>query len=299
LEKNVSQGNQIGQQNSARLDALNAALNGLDLIAIQALSGKLDGINAKLGPQLPGGGISGFLKKTWDFLQIDRVLNILTWIGVLHNAYMLSNGVADTLFDMTSHVLAVFGIKDANDTPLDIQEIVKHWTEDFLKTLLGTENLNGIKETWKKYSRIYQAAANIVWALQSIGYNILDALEVIGSWSAKIGNALERWRVVGEKAFGWMNERPNFHVPGLTFLESVDDTASQIDMVALNVLDSQETFGNLDKQGQELRSAIGEVAGSKPGKETPEASVTKATEEASKTASASPAISPSDTNKAE
>ena len=51
------------------------------------MDAKLNTINTKLGPQIPGGGIGGLLTKFWGrflkftkWLQVDRILIVLTWI---------------------------------------------------------------------------------------------------------------------------------------------------------------------------------------------------------------------------
>ena len=87
----------IGQANT-KLVAVEAAETSLRAY----VGAQVTNIDNKLGPQIPG-GITGQLLlqwgrmvKMWNFLQIDRMLNVLTWIGVLHNAYMLSNGLTQT-----------------------------------------------------------------------------------------------------------------------------------------------------------------------------------------------------------
>jgi hypothetical protein len=246
-----------------------------------ANSGALATILARLGAQIPG-GLSAFalktwaaLKNTWNFLQIDRVLNILTYVTVLHNAFMLSNSVAQTLFSAIGNILAVFTIgemqEDGTAQPYDVGEIVGKWTENFFKGLFGADNYENMKATWRKYSRIYQAAANLLMAFQSIGHSILGALEVIGNWIAHIGNSLKKWGTIGEKAFKWMNPQVNFQNRFFTFLEKTEEVVSQVDQVASEVLDAQQTVAQIATLKKELDDSIAEVDGSKKGKDVPEA----------------------------
>ena len=193
--------------------ANNATLNNLANVGELGASAE---ILARLGPQLPG-GISGFLQnffanfeKLAKWLHLDRVLNVLTFTATLHNAYMLSNGLSQTFFSMISNVLAVVGIKDKEDSPLDISKIVGGKIESFFKAILGVETVDGIKSEWKKYNRIYQAAANLLWSVQSIGQSILSALEIVGQWSASVANALRKWGVVAEHAYRTFNPEINF-----------------------------------------------------------------------------------------
>jgi hypothetical protein len=259
---------------------------------------QLVNIDAKLGPQISG-GLSGALQKTgalvaktWNFLQLDRVLNVLTWVATLHNAYMLSNALSQTLFSMISNVLDVFGIEDEEGNPLDVGRIVSGWTDSFFKTLLGEETVDGIKTTWKKYSRIYQAAANLVWALQSIGYSVLGALEIVGSYVALIGNALKKFGVVWERAYRWMNPSPDFQNPYFTAIDQATEVVEAIDSVAGEVLNIQEVTRNLGQQRDTLNDALAAVTRDPK----PENLPTQSAESSAKAASASPPINPSDLN---
>lgn len=272
----------LGDQLQKGIPIANAAGQIVDLSLLTT-------INSKLGEQLPG-GIGGKLTRLSEWLHLDRVLNVLTFTSTLHNAYFLSNGLTQTLFSMISNVLAVIGIKDNEGNPLNISNIVGSTVENFAKSVLGVETVDGIKSEWKKYSRIYQAAANIVWSVQSIGQSILSVLEVVGSNVAKIGNALKKFGVIGEKAFGWMNQQPNFQNKFFTLFERAQDVTSQIDGVASNALSAEQTYAQLGQQTDELIKAMKEDDGSKQGKESPEAAKKKQAEAQSKSVSTTTTI---------
>lgn len=255
-----------------KLDQLNALLNGLDLAGNAAIMAKLNAMDNKLGPQIPGGGISGFIRKTWNFLQVDRALNVLTWIGVVHNAYMLSNNIAQTLFSAVSNGLAVAGIKDDEDNPLDIGEIVTKWTDSYFKNLFGVTTWEGIKSTWKKLNRILSAATSLLQSIQSIGYSILQSLEVVGSWVAQIGNAARKYGVVWENAFGWMNPNINFTTNRFfNALNNTQEAVENIDEITSELLSVQETGAQLAKQVEDLdKAAKGlDIGGLSPDKPKP------------------------------
>lgn len=248
-------------------------------------------INDKLGSQVPG-GISGFLgrillrfNKVAEWLHLGRVLSILTWVQTLHNAYMLSNNLGQTLLGAISNTLAAIGIKDAEGQPLNISEILGGQIDSIAKGVLGVTTWEEIKAEWKRANRIYQAAANIVWAFQSIGQSILNALEVVGSWIASVGNALRKFGVVGERAYGWMNPTPNFDNKFFTGLEAAENVVSQIDTVASEVLSVQETITQIGQQKAELQKAIGQEEGTLQKPKPPEAVTLKAGEETAKTVS--------------
>jgi hypothetical protein len=252
-------------------------------------------ILARLGAQIPG-GLSAFalktwttLKDTWNFLQIDRVLNILIYVTVLHNAFMLSNSVAQTLFSAIGNIMAVFGIGERQDDgttqSYNVGDIVGKWTSSFFSSLFGADNYENMKATWRKYSRIYQAAANLMLSIQSIGYSILSALEVIGNWIANIGNGLRKWGEVGERAYRWMNPDVNFQNRWFTGLEKATEVVSQVDQVASEVLSAQQTVAQLGSLKEELNNSIKELDGAPTGMPVAEAEKVKAGFEASKSAS--------------
>jgi uncharacterized protein with von Willebrand factor type A (vWA) domain len=153
------------------------------------------------------------------------------------------------------------------------------------KTALGEKTWGSMKAEWKKYNRIYQAAANLLNSIQSIGQSILSALEIIGSWNAKIGNALRKYGEVGEKAYGWMNPSPNFHNKFFTALETAENVVSQVDSIASEVLSAQDTVKQLGDQKKEFDESIKQVENSKQGKEAPEAKKVKEAADKSKDAS--------------
>ncbi len=275
----------------------NDLLNKLGLGAQAADLTLLAVINSKLGPEVPGGisgalgRVSNIVRKTWDFLQIDRVLNVLTFWVTLHNAMMLSSNVAQTLFSTAGNLLAMFGIgnisEDGTVTPFDVSTIVNQWLDNFFKGVFGAENYSGMKAEWKKWNRIYQAAANVVWSIQSIAHSILSVLEVIGSHISKIGNALRKWGTVGEKAYGWMNPQPNYQNRFFTALERTEEVVSQVNMVSSEILSAQDAVSQIGKQKEDILRTVGQTpdqqgATIKPGAGSPEASQVKAQEDAAK-----------------
>lgn len=226
-------------------------------------------IQNKLGPQIPNGGISGLLQKvgglatrTWNFLQVDRVLNILSWIGILHNAYMLSSGLSQTLFSMISNVLdasgldETFGLRDENDGPVDVGEMVGKWTESFAKSILGAPTVDGIKSTWKKWNRIYQAAANIINTVQGMIYSLAEILETIADNVGKIGNSLMKSGTILQNSFNWMNQNTNFLQNGFfKWMYRTQEAVEVIDQIASEVVSIQDSAEQLFNQKNELEQS--------------------------------------------
>ena len=286
-------GLETGQQ--AILDKMGSGLNvGLNAAELALLTT----INNKVGDQVPG-GLSGKLTRLSSWLHLDRALNLMIYANTLHNAYMLSSGISQTLFSAISNVLNFVGIKDAENNPLDIGSILGKTADAYAKSVLGVTTVDGIKAEWKKYSRIYAAAANVLWSVQSIGQSILSVLEIVGSNVAKIGNALIKFGAIGEKAFGRMNDTPNYQNKFFTGLEKVENAVSHIDSIASEGLSARDQFEQLGQQNNELIKSVQQDEGSKQGKESPEAAALKAAELAKKAASQPPTIPPTAERKPE
>lgn len=236
-------------------DVANAAANA-------AILAKLDIINAKLGPQIPGGGIASFIKKLWDSQLITKILNILTFVTVLHNAYMLSNNISQTLFSAFDTVLEFFGadLKNSEDEEISTSQWVGNAVEGFFNNIFGTETVNGIQANWKKFNRIYQAASNIVSSFQSMMYSVLESLEVVGNYVAQIGNAAKRFGVFADNCYRWMNPNNNFTTNRyFNALNNVQEAVENIDEVAGEALSIQQTGAELFTQKEALTAAVAEV----------------------------------------
>lgn len=278
---------------SARVSAANSLSAAKEAIAANRAVGAVRGIATNI--QVTATNTFQLLQRVGKFLRLGQVMNLLTMVATVHNAYMLSNALTQTFFSMMSNTLAVFGLRDENNQPIDITQELGQNFENFFAGMIGQNNVDGIKETWKKYNRIYQAAANIMWSIQSIGYSILGAMEIIGNWIAAIGNALKKFGVVGELAYRWMNPQVNFQNRFFTILNTTEEVISQVDAVAGETLSIQETVTNLGKQRTDFDKAVEEGLGPA----TPENKAIRDAAAASKTSSVTPPISTSDLSKPE
>ncbi len=249
---------QVGQ-NADQLGKINALLNALDLAAIAAMNAKLDVINTKLGPQIPGEGISGFLKKLAKWMQFDRILNVLTWMNTLHNAYMLSNSLSDTLFSAIDNIIGLF-IKDMDGQSIDTKGFFGSKIDEFAARLFGLQNWKEMKTTWKNWSRIYQAAANIANTVRSMIDSLRNITEFIAENTGKIGNALKKFGAIGEKAFPWMPEQVNAQSVWMQRLQNLEEAASGIEMVTSEAVSIKDNLKELTTQKEEFEKSIEELA---------------------------------------
>ena len=291
----------------------NNALRGLDAAAQLEQLRLLGVIDNKLGAQVPG-GISNLLTKTKDrinkvgeFLQIDRLLNILIWWQTLHNAFMLSNNLSTTLTSALSQALAalpgnsLFGIptEEEGGSPLDIGAQINGMFENAVKSAIGADNYTSIKATWAKANRIYQSAANVVFSVQSLIQGVQSIAEATGENVGKVGNALKSFGVVGEKAYNWMSERMNVKTAWMqkleSSLESGSNMSSNLESIVSDVASTTQTISELQTQAYEFDNALKDITKSSRADNT----VVKAKTDADKTVSQSPDIAPKDLEKAD
>lgn len=258
----------LNDQLNSQNDKINDLLNKINAASTAETLRKLQTIDDKLGPQILGPtgvkiGITGKLTsiattadKWFRRLGGDRALQALTLAASLHNAAMLSNNLGQTLTAAVSNVLASVGVKDAEGNPFDIGQILGERWQDFLVSTIGLENYTQLSITWLRANRIMQAGANIINSIQSIRMAIMGALEAIGSMSARIGNALKKYGVVGDNAYSWFNPSPNYDNKFFQAIEQAENFTSNVDQVASEVLSAQESVSQLGQQKTDLDNAL-------------------------------------------
>ena len=227
-----------------------------------------DSIFARLGEPLKDAagniqGISGKLTKIANAMHLPQILNIINLWLTLHNAWMLSNNLATTLFETFDNLLKVFGfaLKDEEGKDLAIGDYLKKSVDSMGKEIFGVASWTSINANVAKANRIYQATANLFNTIRSIQYSILGALEAIGGMNAKIGNQLQKWGVIDGNP--WFNPQPNYQNRFTTGLNNTIDTIESINMVAMETLDARENVERLftlkDDLGKEINK--GETEG--------------------------------------
>lgn len=263
-----------------------------------------------MGPRLRGGlsrqvtrvgGAVGAVKTQLNrvarFLRLGKIFEILTFILALHNAYFLSRNIVESVGDLVATGLQVIGIKDENGNPIDINEIVGDSVTDWMKSIIGAENFTEIKNTIAKWSRIYQAASNMLWSV----YSMLDSISEVIEWTSentgKIGNALKSAGVVFNNSYRWLPEKLNSQNKSrikfqrmIDGLEAVDDTASSLYMVTSEVREIQENIQELGEQRQAFKTLIEDAIP----QERPDNNPVKAREESAAMNSAAPNTEESD-----
>lgn len=209
--------------------------------------------------------VDNFMRTAWRATRMDKVLNLLTFIGVMHNVAMLSRDVGETFFQLISQALQAVGVRDEEDNVIDVGEVVGNTVENFLKAILSEPVYNGIGEAWNKANRIISSASAIIWTVRSIADSSLDLMEWISENTGKIGNALKRWGVVGERAYPDMSEsaraqnrfRSRFSRVTNT-LERAEDYVSTGLQATSTVIEIQEETQELGENWQRFRESVEE-----------------------------------------
>jgi len=267
IKGEVVQANSKLDQVNLGVTTLGTGISGLNAILTHQVLGQLGAVANTINTvNTTVNTIQGFVKRTWDFLQIDRILSVLTWIAVLHNAYMLSNGLAQTLFSAISNVLDATGLDEffnlvnSDDEEVDVGQMVGKMTDSFFKSIFGVETVDGIKATWKKYNRIYQAATNMLNSIQSMVFSMVEILETISDYAGKMGNALKKSGVILQNAFNWMNPSANYqNGKFFRYLNNIQETVEIIDEIASEVVSIQDSGRELSDQKEEFDKAVEEA----------------------------------------
>lgn len=250
----------------------------------------------RLGAQIPG-GIGGFMQTAFRATRLDKVLNALNTLLLIHNAALLSRSLGITIAELASQALSLFGVKDEQDNPIDVAEVLGDQFENFVKGIIGEEAYNGVTGAWKRGSAIFSSAAQIMWTLRSIG----DSSREIAEWTAenlgKIGNALKTARIVGPNAYRWMPERVTrqsaWDLKVRRFregTESLEDAASSLSTVIGEVQSIGDEAKELTDQKKRFDDALKDAVP----KDREDNIPTKAAADASDAASKSPELNVGD-----
>lgn len=254
----ISSVNNFGGSLGKKIDEINDKLGNAGLAAGQGLS--LASILQKLNQ------MQAFAEKAWESTRLQKLVNMLTLITVIHNAGMLSREIIETLGYVLSNGLSAVGIKDENDQPLDINDLVGNSIESFFRTVLGNDVYEDVRDGWKRANRIYQAGANIVFTLRNIADGTGEILEWTAENVGKIGNALKKYGVVGQRAYPFMSERVKAQdlyrrkfARVYQGLENLDDTANSLATVSSEVVEIQEEFNQLKDAKDRFRNEVADL----------------------------------------
>jgi hypothetical protein len=240
-----------------------------------------------------------FAEKAWETTRLQKLLDLFTFIGVMHNAAFLSREVGETLGYVADNILATIGVQLQDETgeQINTSGLVGNSISNFFKTLLGEDVYNGIAEFWNKASTILRSASLIIWTVRGIFDGTQEVLEWTAENTGKIGNALKKWGAVGFNAYGWMAESVKSqdrvrrrYGRILDGLEAADDTASSFAMVTGEVREITDEVQELGEQRQQFKDAVEDLL---PGTDPDNSEIPLVGDEAIANA-VGPAVTPAD-----
>lgn len=204
-----------------------------------------------------------FAAKAWQSTRQSKLVQTLTLASVIHNSVMLSGDVVQTLGDLSGELLATIGIKDENNSPLNINQLVGSSVQNFVRGVVGEQIYTNTSKAWLKANRIISSATMIAYTVRSLNDTSKDVMEWTAENTGKIGNALKKYGVVGERAYPWMSERVKAQdayrrkfervTEGL---ESLEDTASSLSQVTGNIREIQEEYTELKEQRDAFKELV-------------------------------------------
>ena len=248
----------VNGQNSLR-DNITNFIQGLDIFQGQQILNTVtenNGLlkNAEFGLE----AISNFAKTAWRATRMDKVLNVLNTIFALHNAAMLSRNLAQTVGDVATQSLQFFGIRDAEDQIIDVNEVVGNTFETWITNMIGAETYQNIQQTWTNLNRIMVAGQGVIYSIQGVKNAVLEGVETVGQWTARIGNNMMIQGLFEERSFPWMDENVNFRNPFQGFIQKINTTeevVSQVSNLVSSGTEAQENFNQIFEQSSELKTA--------------------------------------------
>lgn len=157
-------------------------------------------------------------------------VKILTFTVTVQNYWFASTNLISSVVNTVLSVGRIIGL-DYKGNPIDINGAIAGGIEAILKAALGNKTTEELENDWKMFSRVYQAAANLLNSFQQIMWSVLNGLNVLGSWNANISNALKRFGLVGHNAYQWQNPNPDFHNSIFTNINNANMIVNQISQV--------------------------------------------------------------------
>lgn len=246
----------------ANLLAFLEALQAYFLIPIKA---GVELINTKLGPVMSGlNGIGGFLSRLNKFQGVDRVINLVTTAGVIHNCMMLSTSIGDTLFSTLDNIFAIPTlIKNPDGETVDTKETFTKYLDGMFAGIFGTTEWIAIKNQWKAYSTIYNTGSQVFGNIRDIFDETSQIQEVTRNWVAELGNGLQDEGVIGEA--NWDVKDPTKQIKGKYFarlqriaegLEQVENVAEDLEQITSSARNIVETANEIKENTTAIYKAV-------------------------------------------
>lgn len=246
----------VQKGNKDLLDKLNAGANADQTLMLRV-------IDAKLGPQLPG-GIGTKLKNFVDWAVVDRVVNLVTMVAALHNVFMLTNSISDTFFEAVDNVLAIPAlIKNPDADTVDSKQAVTGFLDKYFAQLFGVSEWAALKSQWKAYSTIYSSSAQAFNNLREIHNDSQELLNQSRNYTAQLGNALTDEGIISEDNWDYKDPNQKIKSKGLNKLqrmanglETVENSLEAIEQITATLRNITETANEIKENVAAIDKAV-------------------------------------------
>lgn len=194
----------------------------------------------------------------WNNGMVQKAMNYITMITVIHNAFMLSNSIVETLGSAIDQGLQAIGlqIKDKDGNAQGVTQIIGKSVQDLIKSVIGTANYTALTETWAKANRIYQAGVNLLSNVQSIIDSSTAIAELSSNRLATLMNSLRDAGMVREDAYRGQSLPTTRFNAFLNKLEALEQGTSNLAAITSNIVSVQESVKELKDNRTELEKAI-------------------------------------------
>ena len=249
------------------LGAGNAAANAAQLALLNGIRGTVNVVNTKLGSTALQGGISGAVNGLINNAAVDRVLQLVSVAGILHNCMMLSNQIGQTLFSMLDNIFAIPTlIKDPNGATIDTKGAFTKYLDGIFANVFGVTEWQAIKSQWKAYSTIYNTGSQVFGNIRDIIDEKGQINEVTNRWVAEMGNGLQDEGLIGES--NWETKDPTTRFKGKYFarlqriadgLQQVENVAEDLEQVTQSARSIVETANEIKENAATINKAVSDA----------------------------------------
>ncbi|BAZ54346.1 hypothetical protein NIES4103_70310 (plasmid) [Nostoc sp. NIES-4103] len=249
-------------------NAANNILQGLDTAGTGALVAGQQEILGRLGSQIPG-GLGRLITQITRNQAINQIANLVTMAAAIHNCIQLSDNVAVTFFGILDNIFAIptLIINPEADT-IDTREVFNGAIENVMKSVFGVEEWAEIKAKWAAFNRIYQAAANSVNEIRSIGSSLNDAISTTATLTGRGFNALQNDGILSD--YNWEPTPENLRLKGGIYaklgkladgITIVGETLEAIESVTSEIRSAVESANQIKSNTIEMESEVKKLLG--------------------------------------
>lgn len=200
--------------------------------------------------------VQNYAETAWKATKADKIVNALNTMLIIHNGFMLSNNMLNTVSEVAEVGLEVLGIRDEEDSPIDISRAIGSKIKSLLENTLGSSRYEELTKDLASKMRIYQSGANMLYNIRSIFDSAQDIAETTGENIAFIGNALRRDGVVRENSYRLMptDLQPSSRL--LYRLERANDALDTIEEVISDARDIKEELNEMQDNAKTFNEEV-------------------------------------------